>query len=188
MRIIVRTLLQAGLILSLGLAVAAAGAVAPPELKALDFLVGEWEATGGGAPGQGAGRAVFARTLMDRTITRTSYAEFPDSSGRSVNRHEDFMVIHVADGADIRADYYDSEGNTIRYAVTVPAPDEAVFVSDIIDGAPRFRLTYKLAPDGVLGGAFEVAPPGRPDDFMPYLAWESRAVRAGSRRGSTARP
>jgi hypothetical protein len=183
-----RTLFEAGLILCLGLAVLTAGAAPPSQLEPLGFLLGEWEATGGGSPGQGSGRAVFARALMDRTITRTSYAEFPDSSGTSISRHEDLMVIHLGEGAAIRADYYDSEGNTIRYAVTVPTPNAAVFVSDIIDGAPRFRLVYKLDPHGVLGGTFEVAPPGRPEAFMPYLAWESRAVRAALPSGGTARP
>jgi len=56
----------------------------------------------------------------------------------------------------------------------VAAPGEASFVSDIVNGAPRFRLSYKLSPDGLLNGEFAIAPPGKPEAFSPYLVWESR--------------
>ena len=105
---------------------------------------------------------------------RTSYAEYPASKTAPASRHDDLMVIYDGDGGHIRADYYDNEGHIIHYTVTVAVSGEASFVSDTISGAPRFRLSYKLGPDGLLKGEFAIAPPGKPDAFARYLAWESR--------------
>lgn len=147
-----------------------AWASGPAELEPLAFLLGEWPSVGTGKPGEGKGTAVFARGLQDRIITRTSFAQYPGS------RHDDLMVIYAADGG-VRADYHDSEGHLIRYAVTSPAPGQAVFVSDAVAGAPRFRLSYKLQSADVLKGEFEIAPPNAPDTFKPYLNWESRKAK-----------
>ena len=148
----------------------AAWSASPPELEPLSFLIGEWPSTGTGKPGEGKGTAVFSRSLQDRVILRTSFAQYPAA------RHDDLMIIYVAQGA-LRADYHDSEGHVIRYAVTSPAPGQAVFVSDPATGAPRFRLTYKLQSADVLKGEFEIAPPNAPDTFKPYLNWESRKAK-----------
>ena len=87
------------------------------------------------------------------------------------------MVIYHQDNR-LRADFYDSEGHVIRYAITAPADGHAVFVSDRIDGQPRYRLTYKLV-GSTLKGRFEIAPPNAPDVFKTYLEWDS--IRAGGR-------
>ena len=93
------------------------------------------------------------------------------------------MVIYATEGAGVRADYYDSEGHVIRYSVTSAAPGEATFLSDVVAGAPRFRLNYKLGADNLLKGEFAIAPPGKPEAFAPYLAWESRKVaESGAKR------
>jgi len=39
-------------------------------------------------------------------------------------------------------------------------PKGAVFLSDEVAGMPRFRLTYKLRPDGTVAITFELALPG----------------------------
>lgn len=150
----------------------------PAPLEPLAFLIGEWEATGAGQPGQGSGRAVFSRALQDRVILRTSYSELPASGAAASSRHDDLVVIYAAAGTAARADYYDNEGHVIRYVVTSPATGEAAFVSEPIAGEPRYRLSYKLTPEGVLKGEFAIAPPGEPPAFKPYLAWESRRVKA----------
>jgi hypothetical protein len=154
----------------------------PAPLEPLAFLIGEWEATGAGPPGQGSGRAVFSRALQDRVILRTSYSEFPASGGAAGSRHDDLVVIYAVAGTGARADYYDNEDHVIHYAVNSPAVGEAVFVSESMAGEPRFRLSYKLTPDGILRGEFAIAPPGEPPAFKPYLAWESRRVKASAPR------
>jgi hypothetical protein len=146
----------------------------PAPLEALTFLLGTWGPSGADPSGAAAGTATFARSLQGRVIVRTSFAEYPASAARPASRHEDLMVIFQAGADAIRADYYDNEGHVIRYTVTVPGAGEASFVSDTVAGAPRYRLSYRLAPDGILRGMFAIAPPDRPEAFAPYLSWESK--------------
>lgn len=152
-------------------------AAAPAELKAFEFLIGEWSGQGGGQPGSGGGTAVFTRAVQGRVMLRTSYAEYPPFEGKPASRHDDLMVIYAGAGAGLRADYYDSEGHVIRYAVRSPASGEAVFVSEPAAGEPRYRLTYRLGADGVLKGEFAIASPDHPEMFKPYLTWESRKTK-----------
>jgi len=160
-------------VMAILLKTAAAVAAEPSELQPLAFLVGEWPASGSGQPGAGSGAAVFRRDLQDRVILRTNYAEYPPAGGKPASRHDDFMIIYVGAGGNVRADYYDNEGHVIRYAVHSPAAGQAVFLSEATGSEPRFRLTYKLEADGALGGEFEVAPPGTPEAFKSYLTWRS---------------
>jgi hypothetical protein len=165
--------------MALFLAGSAAVAAEPAELRPFAFLVGEWEASGSGQPGAGEGKAVFSRSLQDRVIVRTSYAEYPPDGGKPGSRHDDLMIVYAGAGG-VRADYYDNEGHVIRYSVRSPAQGSAVFVSEPAAGEPRFRLSYKLAADGTLDGQFEMAPPNAPEAFKPYLSWHSRkAAKTG---------
>jgi hypothetical protein len=164
----------ASLVAALSLFAAAAQAVLPVELEPLGFLLGEWMAAGGGEPGTSSGITAFTPALQDRVILRTSHAEYPASSSGPASRHDDLVIIYSAEGGGLRADYYDNEGHVIRYVVTVVSPGEAVFTSEAAAGAPAYRLTYTLAPEAVLKGRFEIAPPERPDAFSTYLSWESR--------------
>ena len=61
----------------------AAPAAAPDPFAPLRFLVGEWEGTGGGAPGQGGGRFSFAPELGDRVLVRRSHSEYAGKDGPS---------------------------------------------------------------------------------------------------------
>jgi hypothetical protein len=160
------------------LAGSAAYARPPAPLEPLAFLIGEWEASGAGQPGQGSGRAVFSHALQDRVILRHSYSEFPAAGTAASSRHDDLLVVYATPGNAVQADYYDSEGHVIRYVVTSPAAGEALFVSEPLAGEPRYRLRYKLTPDGVLGGEFAIALAGDPPAFKPYLAWESHKGKA----------
>lgn len=158
-------------------ALATAGEV-PKPLEPLAFLIGEWGGTGAGSPGQGAGTATFSRGLQDRVIIRTAYAEYPATVKSPASRHDDLMIVFVAEDGSVSADYYDNEGHVIRYQVTVNGLDDVSFVSVIAANAPRYRLSYKAAPGGIVKGRFEVAPPGKPDAFAEYLAWDSKKTGA----------
>ena len=174
----VRTLLVAS-VLALSFAPnshAQPGAKTPTPLSALTFLLGKWVATGGGTPGQASGQTTFALNLQDHVIVRTNEAEYPATKDRPASRHDDLMVIYAVENGDLRADYYDSEGHTIRYALSFPAGGQVVFTSDDVTGQPRYRLTYMTAESDQLDGSFEVAPPGQ-DAFKTYLTWQSRRAQ-----------
>lgn len=143
-------------------------------LEPLRFLLGAWQAEGSGAPGAASGEFTFAATVQGRVLVRASEARYPAAGERPASRHEDLMVVYATEAGELRADYHDSEGHVIRYAGSVPAPNAVTFVSEAATGAPRFRLGYQLRADGVLAGRFEIAPPGTPEAFAPYLAWTAR--------------
>ena len=136
------------------------------------MTLGAAVSSGGGQPGDGTGAATFRRDLQDRVIIRTSFAEYPASGSTPASRHDDVTIVYGTPSG-VRADYYDSEGHVIHYAVQMPAAGVAVFLSDLVSGEPRYRLSYRLMPTGLVEGAFEIAGPGR-TAFTPYLTWESK--------------
>jgi hypothetical protein len=146
----------------------------PAALGSLSFLLGEWEAQGSGAPREATGGFSFRPELQGRVIGRTNHADYPAAGGKPASRHDDLMVLYATDDGEVRADYYDSEGHVIRYSASVPGAGQLTLVSDPASSAPRFRLSYRLRTDGTLDGSFEIAPPGKPDTFQPYLSWAAR--------------
>jgi len=150
----------------------------PDPLSPLRFLIGAWDSVGHGKPGEATGVATFAPALHGNAITRTSYADYPATDKRPASHHEDLMVIYANAGA-IRADYFDTEGHVIRYAVRADEPNRATFTSDAVTGEPRYRLTYVRA-EGQLNGSFEIAPPSAPTSFTTYLTWTSAAQSSDS--------
>lgn len=166
--------LLAGLTFLLGTmpsAVSSAGTL-PKELAPLAFLLGDWEGGGSGTPGQGSGGTSFAPRLQDRVIVRTNFATIAATDKASASRHDDLMIIYVDDQGAIRADYYDNEGHVLRYAVTTIGEGQVVFTSEASSNAPRYRITYQAAPEGIVKGSFAMASPGKPDAFTPYLTWD----------------
>lgn len=149
--------------------------IAPPALMlqipaadpmaALRFLQGEWVGVDGdGTPGKAAGACAFTPDLDGKLLLRRSFADYPAAEGRPALHHEDRMAIY-AEGGALKADYWDSEGHVIRYAVEASA--SAVVFTSLPGPGPRFRLSYRLGADGMLVLDFEIAPPGK--DFSPYL-------------------
>ncbi|HLX09943.1 MAG TPA: hypothetical protein VKY89_18950 [Thermoanaerobaculia bacterium] len=154
-------------------------------LAALSFLVGEWEGVGGGGPGQGTGTFSFQRDLQQRVLVRHNHSEYPAAAGRPAAVHDDLMVVYSqGEPPSLRAIYFDSEGHVIQYAVQLagsaaPAETRSVtFTSDAAPTSPRYRLTYRMTGADTVEIRFEIAPPGKPDGFVPYIA-------AGARRKPT---
>lgn len=141
-----------------------------PDWKPLDFLVGDWIGKGGGGPGQGSGNFSFHFDLDEHVLVRRNLANYPAANGRAAYHHEDLMVVYPDDETKkLVADYFDTEGHVIRYRVQ-DAPSGAIFLSEAAANGPRFRLTYKKTTGG-LEGTFEIAPPGKPEEFKLYLKW-----------------
>jgi hypothetical protein len=145
----------------------------------LDSLVGDWVGEGGGGPGQGNGSFSFKPDLQGKVLVRKNRAEYPATKDRAAAVHEDLMVVYrePSDGG-LRAIYFDSEGHTIRYEVRGAGDgSEAVFVSGEEAAAPRYRLTYTRVGQDRMKIKFEIAPPGKPGQFVTYI--EAGARRAG---------
>jgi hypothetical protein len=136
-------------------------------LDALRFLLGNWEADPDAAGVTGG--FSFELKAQNHVMLRTNYSNSPASATRPASRHDDVMMVYV-EGSAIRADYVDSEGHVIRY-VAQPGTDRVSFVSEITPNEPRYRLSYVKTGDATLSGSFEIAPPGKPDGFGPYLTW-----------------
>jgi len=144
------------------------------------FLVGDWVGEGGGRPGEGSGSFSLQFDLDQSVLVRRSRTEYPAAGGKPRLVHEDLMVCYPDPaGGRILAIYFDNEGHVIRYTEETAGQGRVVLVSDVNASAPRFRLTYtRLGPDAI-GIAFEIAPPGRPDGFVPYVT--GKAIKSSSR-------
>jgi len=134
--------------------------------KPIEFLFGDWTATGGGAGTEanhsnGAGEFSFHPELNGQIVTRKNFAEYKNGEPR----HDDLMIIYAETGQNtMRAIYFDSEGHTIRYIVKSPSANVVVFESEPAPG-PTYKLVYELHGNQ-LDGKFEVG--GR-----TYLTWSS---------------
>jgi hypothetical protein len=140
-------------------------------LSPLGFLVGDWIAVD--MPTGESGAFTFKNALQNHVLVRTNEANYSATAERPASRHDDLLVVYSENGS-LRADYFDSEGHVIRYAVQPRPPDGVVLMSDVNPHEPRYRLTYTHNAAGLLVGSFEVAAPGSPDAFKPYLSWKAR--------------
>ncbi len=165
---------------------------APPTFSpAWQAILGPWYGVGSGQPGTGEGTFAFTLELDGRIIVRKNHNEIPASGSQPASSHEDLMVIYPSERqAEWRALYADNEGHVIHYrARWSPDGKKLSFVSDITAGQPRYRLTYTLTtPDDVVIG-FEIAAPGMPDAFKPYLTGKAkRNALSGIRAPTERRP
>jgi hypothetical protein len=167
----IRSSLVLVLLLVLSPAAHAAGAPASQPQPAagwapLSFLIGDWE--GIGSDGAPSGRFSLEPQAGGHALLRRNTADVQGV------HHEDVTLIYRSPGQGIRAVYVDNEDHVIQYSVTTADdPKSAVFLSDEVAGAPRFRLTYRMKPDGTVAIAFDIAPPGA-KEFKTYLEGAAR--------------
>ncbi|WP_147451976.1 hypothetical protein [Corallococcus sp. CA041A] len=136
-------------------------------LKPFSFLMGTWDAEGGGTPGASAGTFTFQPDVQGHVLIRRNESSTPGG------RHEDLMVLYPGAPGAVRASYFDNEGHVIQYSARAESsPASAEFVTDEAAGTPRFRLSYLLNTDGTLNVKFEIAPPGA--GFRTYLEGAAR--------------
>jgi hypothetical protein len=140
------------------------------------FLVGEWTAEGGGAPGRGMGTFSFHFDLDGRILVRNNRVDYPATKDRPAFSHQDLMVIYAEGrGTSTRAIYFDNEGHVIHYTAEFSQDRNSwTFLSDAVPSAPRFRLAYTRSKNGMLTAKFEISPPGKPDSFSTYVEGTAR--------------
>ena len=149
----------------------------PPGLESLSFLVGEWVGDGGGTgPGQGTGTFTYAYDLDGKILVRKNLANYPATRDRPAYTHNDLLITYPGPSNSLKAVYFDNEGHVINYTVSISLDRSRItFLSDIVPSAPRFRLAYTKVSATELKILFEIAPPGKPDEFAPYI--EAKAKR-----------
>ncbi|HEV8001247.1 MAG TPA: hypothetical protein VGP63_15275 [Planctomycetaceae bacterium] len=133
------------------------------------FLIGTWVSEA--KPGEGSGRFSLEPELQGKVLVRRNVANVPAVQGRAAVKHEDLMIVYPDPRSrQIRASYFDNEGHVIDYSVNaLPDKKGLVFASDPKLPGPCFRLTYTKAGESEVALKFEIAPPGKPDQFRLYL-------------------
>jgi len=138
--------------------------------EAFRFLIGDWVGKGTGSPGEAGGAFSFSLDLEEKILVRRNRADYPATKDKPAYSHTDLMVIYK-EGTETRAIYFDNEGHTIHYAVTVSKemPARITFLSEISASAPRFRFIYRTVNNDNMTFQFDIAPPGKPEAFARYL-------------------
>jgi hypothetical protein len=138
-------------------------------LQRFAFLLGKWDAQGGGQPGSGVGAFSFDAELDRHILVRRNYAEY-DKGPEAGTRHDDLLIVYLESSTDgPRAIYFDSEGHVIHYRVTASKPNSAVFESEASQPGPRYRLSY-ISKGATLEGTFEIANSSA-SPYKTYLTW-----------------
>jgi len=142
---------------------------------ALRFLLGTWGAktTGGVAQAQASAGYAFRLELRDHLLARHSRTGACSAPDDFDCQHSDLLYIYpAAAGQAFEAIYFDNEGHVLHYAVSIPKPGTAVFLSDAAQPGPQYRLSYTYL-DGVMSGQFEMKMPAQ-TDFTSYLEWSGK--------------
>ena len=127
------------------------------------FLMGEWQ----GAEGIysiGSEHFSFAFDLQSRVIVQKIHGSHPAVLGNPAFTTDGLMVIYAEQATPtprLRADYFDSHGNVMHYAVEVSSDSEAVTFVGADALGHRFRTTYSRRKDGALDIKTMMAEPGR---------------------------
>ncbi len=155
----------------------------PAFTPAWQAILGAWFSVGEDQPpGPPLATFTFNLDLDGRIIVRRNHNDIPASGDKPAAVHDDLMMIFPTERpAEWRALYADNEGHVIQYRARWSADNKRLsFVGDITPGQPRYRLVYTFATPDDLVIAFEIAPPGRPDGFKPYLTGKAKRNKLDS--------
>ena len=146
-------------------------ASANPALKKFAFLIGDWVGEGNGQPGQGTGYFSIKPDLDGRILVRKNHTDYPATPQKAAFTHDDLMIIYADRPGELsKAIYTDNEDHTIHYTIAFSDDQKTIiFTSAVTAGMPTFRLSYTQVDAATLTLKFEIAPPGKPDAFNPYL-------------------
>ena len=118
----------------------------------------------------------FKWDLDKKIIVRTNSADYPATKDRPAFSHRDLTVLYENPGSKrLEAIYFDNEGHVINYAVAATKdPGVLQLTSEPSTSNPRYRLTYTRTGSASVSIRFEIAPPGKPDAFSPYVEATAR--------------
>jgi hypothetical protein len=155
-------------------------APAPDRWAPLRFLIGAWEGTSQGQPGNGTVRREYRFVLSDQFIEVRNTATYPPQDKNPKGEvHEDlgFFSYDRSRKAFVLRQLH-VEGFTNTYVSQTVDATAVVFETESIENIPagwRARETYRVVgPDDVIE-RFELAEPGK--DFTLYSEARLRRVR-----------
>jgi hypothetical protein len=168
-----RTLLGAGLVLPVALAVpGSASAQAPPptlgaRLSPMTRFLGQWRGEGEGQPGHSAVERSYAAVLGGQFLFASNVSSYPPQErNRAGERHEDhgYYSFDSARSRMVLRQFH-VEGFFTQYLAASDALDgpELVFDSEAIENIPagfRARETYRFDGPDAFEEVFETAEPG----------------------------
>ena len=140
--------------------------------QATAFLEGTWEAktTKGSSGIDATGAYTFRKELSGHILVRQSDAGGCKAPGSADCDHKDLLYVYQErPDAPLQAIYFDNEGHVIHYAVSVPAANRVVFLSDGAVVGPQYRLSYERR-GAAMDGRFEIRMPGS-EEWTSYLEW-----------------
>lgn len=156
-------------------------AVADP-FERLAFLIGRWEGTSDGQPGQGTVRREYARVLNDRFVrvrNRSEYAAQPKNPKGEIHEDEGLFSFDKARKRLVLRQFH-TEGFVNTYVDDdAPGATGIVFTSEAIENIPagfRARETYVAQGPDRFEEVFELAEPGR--SFEVYSRTRFSRVKA----------
>jgi hypothetical protein len=164
---------------SAGLAQSPRASANPAETWApLRFLVGTWEGTSSGKPGNGTVQREYRLVLRDRFIEGRATSTYPPQEKNPKGEvHEDIAYIsYDRSSKAFKMRQFHVEGFVTEYIATATGPAEIVFTSVNLENIPagwQARETWRITGAESFVEVFELAEPGK--DFAVYS--ETRLTR-----------
>jgi len=155
----------------------------PPDRWApLRGLLGTWEGTSHGEPGNGAVHREYRLVLGDRFIEVKNRSVYPPREKTPTGEvHEDAGYLSVDRARKVfvlRQFHFDGFVNTYTAPVTSTPANSIVFTTEAIENIPsgwRARETYRFEGPDELVELFELAEPGK--EFATYSEARLKRIR-----------
>lgn len=137
--------------------------------------MGAWKGEGSGKPGQGEGTFAFSFDLNGEVILRRSHSEYPAAQNNPAIIHDDLMIVyHDPSGSQDKAIYFDNEGHTINYTVSL-GEKSIILKSEKSGNNPVFRLVYTLLDNERVNTSFDMSQDG--ENFSTYIQGISKRIK-----------
>ena len=135
------------------------------------FLVGTWEGTSSGRPGNGTVRREYRLVLRDRFIEGRTTATYPPQEKNPKGEiHEDLAYLsHDRRSKAFKMRQFHVEGFVTEYVARPTGASDIVFTSERLENIPagwRARETWRITDPDNFVEIFELAEPGK--DFALY--------------------